>query len=92
MALTIHCRDDVNELMSLISTLRGFPSDQTKDIYGYDVQLDFNTMDIQWGNADDTPGGDKTQDLAGEQKEDFKNVSDSIENLARTFAKKNSAV
>jgi hypothetical protein len=84
-------RDDVRELISLISTLRGFPSDDNKDIYGVDTKLDFATFEIQWSNQEDDPaaaGGE----LAGEQKDDFKRVVDSIEALARQFAKQDSAI
>ncbi|KAJ4364529.1 hypothetical protein N0V83_009124 [Neocucurbitaria cava] len=84
-------RDDVRELMSLISTLRGFPSHETKDIYGQDVKLDFNTVEIQWSNQEDDPaaaGGE----VGEEQKDDFKRIADSIEALARQFAKQDSAV
>ena len=78
--------------MSLITELRGFPSDESKDIYGADVKLDFNTFEIQWSNADEDPAGDTVKEIAQEQKDDFKRIADSIENLGRTFAKKDSAV
>ncbi|KAF3048328.1 hypothetical protein E8E12_011693 [Didymella heteroderae] len=82
--------DDVKELLNLISVLRGFPSSAEKDIYGADVKVDFNTMEIQWCNGDDDSVG--VNEIAGEQKDEFKRVADSIEALARTFAKKDSAV
>jgi hypothetical protein len=85
-------RDDVNELMSLISTLRGFPSHESKDLYGADTKLDFNTFEIQWSNQDDDPAGDTVKEIDAEQKDDFKRIADSIENLGRTFAKQDSAV
>lgn len=84
-------QDDVRELMDLISTLRGFPSDDKKDVYSLDTKLDFATFEIQWSNQDDDPaaaGGE----LAGEQKDEFKRVADSIEALARQFAKQDSAI
>ncbi|KAH7371131.1 hypothetical protein BKA66DRAFT_514358 [Pyrenochaeta sp. MPI-SDFR-AT-0127] len=84
-------QDDVRELISLISELRGFPSHESKDIYGRDVKLDFATLEIQWSNQEDDPvaaGGE----LAGEQKDDFKRIADSIEALGRQFAKQDSAV
>jgi hypothetical protein len=77
--------------MSLISSLRGFPSNESKDVYGVDTKLDFATFEIQWSNQEDDPaaaGGE----LAGEQKDEFKRVVDSIEALARQFAKQDSAV
>ncbi|KAK3197434.1 hypothetical protein GRF29_216g116588 [Pseudopithomyces chartarum] len=82
-------QDDVKELLSLVSQLRGFPSHPSKDVYGLDVKVDFNTFDIQWSNADDDSVVDE---IAGEQKDDFKRITDSIEALSRTFAKQNSAV
>jgi hypothetical protein len=39
-----HPRSDVNELLSLISVVRGFPSVKDKDVYGFDTKLDFNTV------------------------------------------------
>lgn len=85
-------RDDVNELMELISTLRGFPSSPSKDIYGHGVKVDFNTFEIQWSNGDEDPMAGDISEIADEQKDDFKRISDSIEALARTFAKKDSAI
>ena len=78
--------------MTLVSTLRGFPSHESKDLYGADVKLDFNTFEIQWSNQDDDPAGDTVKEIDAEQKDDFKRIADSIENLGRTFAKKDSAV
>lgn len=83
-------RDDVRELISLISTLRGFPSDDNKDIYGLDTKLDFATFEIQWSNQEDDPA--KIGDVGGEQKDEFKRVVDSVQALARQFAKQDSAV
>lgn len=85
-------RDDVNELMELISSLRGFPSHSSKDVYGSDVKLDFSTMEIQWSNQDDDPTANEVTQIEDEQKDDFKRVADSIEALARTFAKQDSAI
>lgn len=84
------CREDVQELMDLINTLRGFPSDASKDIYGKDTKVDFNTFDIQWSNGDDD--STEVDEIAGEQKDDFNRIADSIEALARTFAKKDSQI
>jgi hypothetical protein len=77
--------------MSLISLLRGFPSNESNDIYGVDTKLDFATFEIQWSNQEDDPaaaGGE----IAGEQKDEFKRVVDSVEALARQFAKQDSAI
>ena len=82
----------MKELLSLVSQLRGFPSDASKDIYGYDTKVDFNTFDIQWSNGDDDSAADTVNEIAGEQKDDFKRIADSIDALARTFAKQDSAV
>jgi hypothetical protein len=87
----VRTRDDVRELMSLINSLRGFPSDDNKDVYGRDTKLDFATFEIQWSNQEDDPaavGGE----VAGEQKEEFGRVVESVEALARMFAKEDSAV
>ncbi|KAK5112795.1 hypothetical protein LTR85_011129 [Meristemomyces frigidus] len=84
--------DDVQELMSLISTIRGFPSHATQDVYGQDAKVDFNTFEIQWSNEDDDPSAGSISEIAGEQKDDFKRIVDSIEALGRTFAKRDSAI
>lgn len=39
-------RDDVNELNTLISSLRGFPSHSSKDIYGLDLKLELSTFEM----------------------------------------------
>lgn len=92
MLTLIMNRDDVQELMDLVSTLRGFPSHASKDVYGLDTKVDFNTFEIQFSNVDDDPGSNEVSEIAGEQKDDFKRIVDSIEALARTFAKKDSQV
>ncbi|KAF1968291.1 hypothetical protein BU23DRAFT_541479 [Bimuria novae-zelandiae CBS 107.79] len=81
--------DDVKELMSLIIQLRGFPSHPSKDVYGYDTKVNFTTFEIRWSNEDDDS---VVEEIAGEQKDDFKRIVDSIEALSRTFAKQDSAV
>jgi hypothetical protein len=78
--------------LSLVNTLRGFPSHNTKDVYGQDTKLDFNTFEIQWSNQDDDSAADVVSEIAGEQKDDFKRIVDSIEALARTFAKQDSPI
>lgn len=77
--------------MYLISELRGFPSYASKDIYGHDVKLDFATLEIQWSNQEDDPAAAGSE-IAREQKEDFQRITDSIEALARQFAKRDPAV
>ncbi|GAB7352410.1 hypothetical protein MBLNU459_g2836t1 [Dothideomycetes sp. NU459] len=81
--------DDVQELMSLISQLRGFPSDKSKDIYGLDTRLEFNTFEIQWASDDDDS---VASEVTGESKETYKEVADSIQALGRMFAKKDAAI
>ncbi|KAK5737852.1 hypothetical protein LTS12_025771 [Elasticomyces elasticus] len=78
--------------MSLVSTLRGFPSHPSKDIYEHDVKIESNTFELQWSNEDEDSSADTIKEIAGEQKDDFKRISDSIEALARTFAKKDAAI
>ena len=78
--------------MSLINDLRGFPSHPTEDVYGADIKLDFNTFEIQWSNQEEDPSANQVSEIAGEQKDDFKRVADSIEALGRTFAKNDAAL
>ncbi|KAK3111531.1 hypothetical protein LTR53_013132 [Teratosphaeriaceae sp. CCFEE 6253] len=74
--------DDVQELLRLVTELRGFPSHPSEDIYGQDVKVDFNTFDIQWSNEDEDTS-DSVKEIAGEEKDDFKRIAQSIEALAR---------
>ncbi|KAH6629696.1 hypothetical protein C7974DRAFT_434173 [Boeremia exigua] len=83
--------DDVKELLRLVASLRGFPSHSDKDVFGADVKLAFNTMETQWSNGDDSVA-DGGGEVGGEQKDEFSRVADSVEALARTFAKQDSAV
>ena len=85
-------KDDVNELMTLVNQLRGFPSHASKDVYGQDVVFELNTFEIQWANKDEDPTASDISELAAEQKQTFKDVVDSFEALARTFAKQDSAI
>jgi hypothetical protein len=78
--------------MTLVSALRGFPSHAGTDVYGHNVKVDFNTFEIQWSNADDDSAADVVNEIAAEQKDEFKRVADSIEALARQFAKQDSAI
>jgi len=43
-------KDDVQELMNLVNSVRGFPSHPSKDVYGQDAKLELNTFEIQWAN------------------------------------------
>ncbi|KAK8194196.1 hypothetical protein M8818_007384 [Zalaria obscura] len=81
--------DDVNELMSLISQLRGFPSHPSKDIYGLDTRLEFNSFEIQWASDEEDSVSDE---VTAENKDTYKQVADSIAALGRTFAKKDAAI
>ena len=78
--------------MSLISQLRGFPSHATQDIYGLDVKLELNTLEIQWTNEEEDPASNEVNDVAAETKQTFKDVVDSIEAASRQFAKQDSRV
>lgn len=81
----------MKELLRLVASLRGFPSHSDKDVFGADVKLAFNTMETQWSNGDDSVA-DGGGEVGGEQKDEFSRVADSVEALARTFAKQDSAV
>lgn len=85
-------RDDVKELITLVSTLRGFPSHPSQDVYGLDTKVNFNTFEIQWSNEDEDSTAGDINEIAAEQKEDLKRIIDSIEALGRTFAKENVSV
>ncbi|KAK4547370.1 hypothetical protein LTR36_001026 [Oleoguttula mirabilis] len=84
--------DDVQELLRLVSELRGFPSNHTDDVYGQDAKVEFDTFEIQWSNADDDPSAGSISELAFEQKDDFKRIVQSIEALGRAFAKRDVAI
>ncbi|OQO04105.1 hypothetical protein B0A51_18266 [Rachicladosporium sp. CCFEE 5018] len=84
--------DDVQELLRLVERLRGYPSNPEKDIYGANVKIEYNTFEIQWASDDSDSAADVIKEIAQEQKDEFKDVADSIDALARTFAKKDSAV
>lgn len=77
------------ELMNLVSQLRGFPTSSSSDIYGFDTKLELTTFEIQWeNNFEDAVSSEAT----AENKQTFKDVADSIEALARQFAKKDAAL
>jgi hypothetical protein len=75
--------------MRLVSQLRGFPTSSASDIYGLDTKLELTTFDIQWENNEDDA---VSNEATAENKETFKEVADSIEALARQFAKKDAAL
>ncbi|KAH0292681.1 hypothetical protein M436DRAFT_49176 [Aureobasidium namibiae CBS 147.97] len=79
--------DDVQELMRLISQLRGFPSHETKDVYGLDQVLELHTLEINWCNQESDPAANEISDISSETKQTFKDVVDSISAAARQFAK-----
>jgi hypothetical protein len=87
-----HHSDDVNELTRLISQLRGFPSHETKDVYGIDARLELHTLEVNWANDEQDPSADVVNELTAESKQTFKDVVDSISAAARQFAKNDSAV
>ena len=81
----------MQELMRLINQLRGFPSHETKDVYGLNVRLELHTFELQWTNEEDDPAANVVNDVPAETRETFKEVVDSIEAAARQFAKQDKA-
>ncbi|KAI4087033.1 MAG: hypothetical protein LQ344_007090 [Seirophora lacunosa] len=81
--------DDVNELLSLVTPLGGFPSKAGEDVYGLDARLVLSTFEVQWDNGEDagagTIGGEEGP--TEENKQTFRDVVESIEALARQKAK-----
>jgi hypothetical protein len=86
--LTVFPSDDVQELLRLISQLRGFPSHESKDVYGLDQVLELHTLEINWCNQETDSAANEIQEIAPETKQTFKDVVDSISAAARQFAKK----
>ncbi|KAF2269517.1 hypothetical protein CC78DRAFT_564772 [Lojkania enalia] len=80
--------DDVQELLSLVSQLRGFPSNETEDIYGLDAVIELQTFEIAWTNQETDPAADVVNEVSNETQSTFKDVVDSIEAAGRAFAKK----
>lgn len=74
----------MNELMTLVNQLRGFPSSSSSDVYGLDTKIELHTFEIQWANDDDDAVASIVEN---EQKSTFKDVADSIHSLGRQFAK-----
>ncbi|KAL1306453.1 hypothetical protein AAFC00_005151 [Neodothiora populina] len=85
-------KDDVTELLSLVSQIRGFPSHATKDIYGLDTKLESHTLELQWTNEEEDPAAESVNELPAETKQTFKDVVDSIFAAGRQFAKQDSRV
>ena len=81
--------EDVNELLSLVRPLGSLPTNPKEDAYGLDSQLTLTTFEVQWDNGEDVEG---TSDPTDENKQTFKDVVDSINNLARQSAKKDRAL
>ena len=79
--------EDVNELLSLVRPLEGFPTNSNDDIYGFDTRMVFTTFDIQWDNGEDVEGAGMATKPTEENKQTFKDVMDSIMALARQSAK-----
>ncbi|KAL8942622.1 MAG: hypothetical protein Q9211_001320, partial [Gyalolechia sp. 1 TL-2023] len=78
---------DVNELLSLVRPLGGFPSDPTEDVYGLDTRVALATFEVQWENGEDVEGAEGKANPTEENKATFKDVVDSIHALARQTAK-----
>ncbi|KAF1353268.1 hypothetical protein BDV97DRAFT_375354 [Delphinella strobiligena] len=85
-------KDDVVELMNVLSRLRGFPSHATKDVYGLNTRLELSALEIQWTNEEEDPAANEVADISAESKQDFKDVVNSIEAAGRQFAKRDSRV
>ncbi|KAJ9629435.1 hypothetical protein H2203_001809 [Taxawa tesnikishii (nom. ined.)] len=83
-------QDDVKELMSLVSQLRGLPTHADKDIYGLDLSLELQTMEIQWANYEEMQA--PANEVPAETKQQFKDVADSIDAAGRQFAKRDARV
>jgi len=82
--------DDVKELMEMVQQVRGFPSDENKDLFGLDTRLELQTFEIQWTNVDEPVDADVT--VGDETKQTFKDVTDSIDAAGRQFAKQDAAI
>lgn len=79
--------DDVNELLSLVRQLEGFPSNPNEDIYGLDTRIILSTFEVQWDNGEEVEGAEAATNPTEENKQTFKDVVDSISSLARQTAK-----
>ena len=69
--------------------MAGLPTNPKEDVYGLDSQLTLTTFEVQWDNGENVEGGDAPTD---ENKQTFKDVVDSIHNLARQSAKNDRAI
>lgn len=76
--------------MSLVSQLRGLPTHADKDIYGLDLSLELQTMEIQWANYEEMQA--PANEVPAETKQQFKDVADSIDAAGRQFAKRDARV
>lgn len=79
--------EDVNELLSLVTPLRGFPTNPDEDLYGLDTRLTLATFEVQWDNGEEVEGAEGKVNPTEENKQTFKDVVDSIHALARQRAK-----
>ena len=73
----------MNELLSLVKQLEGFPTNSEEDVYGLDTRLVLTTFEIQWDNGGEVEG----EGLTEESKGTFRDVVGSVEALARGRAK-----
>ncbi len=46
----------MNELLSLVKQLEGFPTNSEEDVYGLDTRLVLTTFEIQWDNGGEVEG------------------------------------
>ena len=77
----------MNELLSLVRQLEGFPSNPAEDIYGFDTRIILSTFEVQWDNGEEVEGAEAATNPTDENKQTFKDVADSISSLARLSAK-----
>jgi hypothetical protein len=77
--------------MDLVQQLKGFPSSESKDIFGLNTRVELATFDIQWTNAEDDPAAEGGE-VGDETKKTFKDIVDSIDAAGRQFAKQDAAI
>jgi len=80
-------RAEVEDLLGLVSGLRGLPSHPSQDIYAADTRLELHTFELQWTNAEEDPSADSIGEIAEEQKATFTEIVKGIESAGRKYAK-----
>lgn len=72
-------RDDIVELMKLVTQLRGFPSHDSDEVYGVDAKPELQTFEIQWTYEEEDPAGGSISDVTSETRQTSKDICDSFE-------------